>query len=155
MKDSYWNVMEEIVPILGPLAEITDMLGKEDIPTGSSVFVVLYNIINGPLLPSTSDSNVAKSLKQKIKLGLQKRFHIGDEGKPDVTSSLLHACLLDPRYKNILADVLMSEADIALVQGAMLQEMELLDGVKYLRKLKFKSLHLLMIPSMIGKMTRK
>ena len=131
MKESYWTVMEDIVPILGPLAEITDMLGKEDIPTGSSVFVVLYNIINGPLLPSTSDSTIAKSLKQKIKLGLQKRFAIGDEGKPvidDVTSPLLYACLLDPRYKNILADVLMSEADIALIQGAMLQEMELLDG---------------------------
>ena len=105
------------------------MMGKEDLPTGSSVFVVLYNIINGPLLPSDSDSNVAKSLKQRIKMGLQKRFSIDDEGKPvigGVASPLLYACLLDPRYKNILADTLMSDADMALIQGDILHEMELI-----------------------------
>ena len=49
LKDNYWSVMEAIVPVLGPLAEITEILGKEDVPTDSSVHIVLCNLFRGPL----------------------------------------------------------------------------------------------------------
>ena len=49
LKDNYWSIMEAMVPVLGPLAESTEILGKEDVPTGSSVHIVLYNLFRGPL----------------------------------------------------------------------------------------------------------
>ena len=62
--------MEDTVPILGPLAAVKDMLGREDTPTGSSVLIVLYNLINGPIKQTPGESQVAKSLEVKIRDGL-------------------------------------------------------------------------------------
>ena len=33
--DTMWRIMEELVPILEPFADVTEILGREDIPTGS------------------------------------------------------------------------------------------------------------------------
>ena len=41
--------MQAIVPVFGPLVQITEILGKENVPTGSSVHIVLYNLFSGPL----------------------------------------------------------------------------------------------------------
>ena len=130
IRDNYWKVMEDTVPILGPLAAVTEMLGREDTPTGSSVLVVLYNLINGPLKQTPGESQVAKSLKVKIKDGLKKRFHVNDEGKPKIEgilSPLIVACLLDPRYKSILGRDLLDQTDMALLQGHILDLMSNID----------------------------
>ena len=130
IRDNYWKVMEDTVPILGPLAAVTEMLGREDTPTGSSVLVVLYNLINGPLKQTPGESQVAKSLKVKIRDGLKKRFHVNDEGKPKIEgilSPLIVACLLDPRYKSILGRDLLDQTDMALLQGHILDLMSNID----------------------------
>ena len=130
LKDNYWSIMEAIVSILGPLAEITEILGKEDVPTGSSVHIVLYNIFRGPLSELESDSQVVKSMKKRIKVGLQKRFCITDDGKPNVEDTipcLLYASFLDPRYKNILQGELLCEVYMGRIQGEILNQMVLID----------------------------
>ena len=43
--------MEDIVPVLEPLADITEVLGKEDQPTGSGVHVILYSIFKDVFEP--------------------------------------------------------------------------------------------------------
>ena len=112
LKDNFWKVIEDIVPILQPLADITEILGKEDIPTGSGVYILLNDIFKTVLSSDPQDSGVVKDLKQKIKEGLQKRFKLNDQGKPtdDILSSpLLLASILDPRYKSLLGqDILAS-----------------------------------------------
>ena len=74
--------MEDVCPILEPLAELTELLGKEDLPTGSSICVILHNLISDVLKVSDGDSSVAKDLKSKIKLDLIKRFKVDEHGCP-------------------------------------------------------------------------
>lgn len=83
IKDSFWKVMEDIVPILEPLEQITELLGKEDVPTGSQVFILLYSLINNDLKLVDGDSGVVKDLKSKFVEGLQKRFDIDNQGVPN------------------------------------------------------------------------
>ena len=123
IQDNYWKFMEDTVPILVPLAAETEMLGREETPTGSSVVVVLYNFINGPLKQTPGESQVAKSLKVKIRDGLKKRFQVNDEGKPKIEgilSPLIVACLLNPRYKSILGSDPLDQTDMAWLQGHIL-----------------------------------
>ena len=105
--------MEDIVPILEPLEQITELLGKEDVPTGSQVFILLYSLINNDLKLVDGDSGVVKDLKSKIVEGLQKRFDIDNQGVPNsncvANSPLLVASVLDPRYKSFIGRVILSE----------------------------------------------
>ena len=49
IKDSTWKVLEEILPVLEPLAAATEMLTKEDIPTGSCVHVLITMLLKDDL----------------------------------------------------------------------------------------------------------
>ena len=110
MKDSYWKIIEDIIPVLEPLAEITEVLGKESEPTGSSVYILIKNVFSQVLRSELGDSCALKDLKSKIREGLQKRFHVDGNGVPEdniLNSPLLMASLLDPRYKSLIGrDVL-------------------------------------------------
>ena len=74
--------MEEIVPILEPFCECTEILGKEETPTGSQVFILLYNLFQ-TLDSHDLDSGVARDLKAMIREGLAKRFGINTDGRPN------------------------------------------------------------------------
>ena len=76
LKDNFWKIIEDIVPILEPLADITEILGKEDIPTGSGMYILLNNIFKTVRRSNSEDTGVVKELKQKIREGLQKRFKL-------------------------------------------------------------------------------
>ena len=118
IKDDFWKVIEDIVPILEPLADLTEVLGKEDCPTASAVYVVLYSIFSNFLAEKQSDSGVAKNLKLKIKQGLQKRFKVDMNGQPQdeiLSSPLLLATLLDPRYKTMVSDKLVPPEKIEVL----------------------------------------
>ena len=102
IRDSFWPVMENICPVLEPLAEVTDLLGRDDLPTGSTVYLLIHNIVTEVLKVSQNDQEVVKQLKEKIKNGLIKRFKLDLSGIPTdemLTNPLLIATFLDPRYK--------------------------------------------------------
>ena len=59
---------------------------------------------------------MAKDLKNKIKLGLMKCFKVDEHGMPldeVLTSPLMLASLLDPRYKNLITRDILSDNKIA------------------------------------------
>ena len=100
IRDSFWKIMEDICPILEPLTEVAEILGKQNLPTDSSVYILIHNLITDVLKASSDDSEVIKQLKLKIKDGLVKRFKVDDTGIPNddfITSPLLISILLDPR----------------------------------------------------------
>ena len=102
IRDSFWAVMENICPVLEPLAEVTDLLGRDDLPTGSTVYVLIHNIVTEVLKVGQNDHEVVKQLKEKIKNGLIKRFKLNLSGIPTdemLTNPLLIATVLDLRYK--------------------------------------------------------
>jgi hypothetical protein len=104
IKDSFWDIMENITPVLRPFAEATEILGREDQPTASSVYVLVQDLVCNHLTIQDSDAGVVKDLKSKILEGMQKRYKISDDGKP--TAEVLKgpqmiASCLDPRYKSL------------------------------------------------------
>ena len=45
-KDTYWEIIEDILPILVQLSKITEVLGKESELIGSSVYVLIKNLLH-------------------------------------------------------------------------------------------------------------
>ena len=102
LPDASWKVLEDIVPVLEPFAEATEVLTKEDTPTLSQVFILLYQLISVSLAVSDDDSSTAKQLKNKIKTSLTERFHLSPSGIPlNMSSHAIVATFLDPRYKSL------------------------------------------------------
>ena len=107
--DSFWHTMETILPVLQPLAQATEVLGKEDVPTGSSVYVMVHGLMTTVLAPSDLDTKVVTGLKQRVRDGLMARMQVDSNGRPaaDVlTSPQLIASFLDPRYKGLLPGII-------------------------------------------------
>ncbi|XP_076343200.1 E3 SUMO-protein ligase ZBED1-like, partial [Tachypleus tridentatus] len=96
--------MHTIIPILHPFAEATEILGKEDLPTGSSIYPLLTDMMED-LKTTEEDKALAKQLKKTISMGLVKRFKfLSEDGgiiNEGLNSSLLKASALDPRYKSL------------------------------------------------------
>ena len=90
-----------------PLAQATELLGAENYPTGSSVFVLLSNLVGNILKEIQTDSNVVKEMKSKICDGLQKRFKIDENGP-------------DPRYKALLGRDILSPDQLSVVHKEVL-----------------------------------
>ena len=52
-----WKVMEDIVPILAHLAEATQIVASENLPTNRQVYVLLHHLM-AQLKPSDDDSKL-------------------------------------------------------------------------------------------------
>ena len=101
--EASWKVMEDICPILAPLAEATELLTSEKTPTLSQVYVLLFHLMKR-LSPEPDDSAVAKDLKKRISANLSSRFNLDEDDCPNDTSLCsiaMVATLLDPRYKSV------------------------------------------------------
>lgn len=88
-------------PVLKPLAEITNLLSKEDMPTVRAVYQLLFKLL-GVLGVSESDSAVTKQLKKSLKAGLQTRFHLTANDRPEYEILLSENIIaLESRYKSL------------------------------------------------------
>ena len=102
LPDSSWKVLEDITPVLSPLADATEILTKEDSPTLSQVFILLHQLITKNLAQTADDSPTARNLKASIRGSLVKRFQLREGGIPiSLASHPMVACFLDPRYKSL------------------------------------------------------
>ena len=107
MTDRDWAVMDDVIPILEPLAEATELLTKEDMPTSSCVFLLLASLLES-MEANELDSTTAKALKKNISDSLRRRFRVDGNNQPSqesLTEPFMVAAALDPRYKamNFLA----------------------------------------------------
>ena len=116
------QILEDLVPVLEPLAEATEILTAESVPTAGTVFVLLKELHSdledmqdieadensdqeedGDDIP-TLESPVAKTLKTAIRTRLKERFKLDVDGQPSdeqLNSPLLAATFLDPRHKGL------------------------------------------------------
>lgn len=103
LPDTAWKTLEDILPILDPLAEATELLTKEDTPTLSQVQVILTHLLQ-TIQHSDDDSRTAAGLKTRISAGLKKRFGRNEDGcllDSTLTTPAVIASFLDPRYKQL------------------------------------------------------
>ena len=79
-------------------------MGKEDIPTGSSVYPLLVNLMVEDLQNCPDHSPLVREFKSVIKKGLARRFLANQDGQIKETAldnPLLKASALDPCYKSL------------------------------------------------------
>ena len=62
LPEATWKVIEDIVPILTPLAEASQIVTSEKLPTISQVYVLLHHLTQ--LKPSDDGSTTAKDMKK-------------------------------------------------------------------------------------------
>lgn len=64
--DAFWSTIEQAEPIIAPLAESAEFLGREDTPTRSSVFLLLVKLIKEYIKVAESDTSCSfKSIYMK------------------------------------------------------------------------------------------
>lgn len=103
LKDNVWKTMEDVVPILEPLAEATQLLTSESTPTCSMVLPVVLSIL--PQLEKCEENSIAVGeMKTLIKNDMMRRFQIDKNGQPkdDYLNGIwAMSSLLDPRFKSL------------------------------------------------------
>ena len=103
LKDSVWKLLEDMVVVLDPLADATQLMTSESLPTCSSVYIILQNIL--PYVARTDGDSVALSeMKKTIRDNITRRFNVNDLGHPDdgtLNDILAVSTLLDPRSKSL------------------------------------------------------
>ena len=65
--DTEFSNMEALVEAIQPIAEITDVMGKEKSVSFSAVQLFLHKLLNIHLIEQPTDSNVIKGIKQIVK----------------------------------------------------------------------------------------
>ena len=125
--DSMWRTMEDITPVLAPLAQATEILANESVPTISSIYVLLPTLLAG-LSDIEGDSMVVQDVKKKIRTSLSTRMDIDLGGVPSdktLTSLPLIATFLDPRYKTLK---LMPPSKREIVHDTVIKMMSEVEG---------------------------
>ncbi|XP_076315879.1 E3 SUMO-protein ligase ZBED1-like [Tachypleus tridentatus] len=109
--DAMWSVMEGAAEVLKPLAQATEILTKEKIPTSSNIYTVLKHILTRLHVGQGSqglqemdgrDADVLTTLKARIVQGMMTRFQVNNSGVLTTEPGLWSlAAILDPRYKRL------------------------------------------------------
>lgn len=98
MRASHWELIEQLIAVLSPLAKATTVMCGELHVGLSFIYPVLYNVINN-LRVQGSDITAIRSLKTTVRKQLVTRFKLESDGL--ATSIPVVACLLDPRFKHV------------------------------------------------------
>lgn len=99
-KSSCWDLTEQLLPILRPLAKATTIMCGELHVGLSFLYPVLINLTENTLRPSAGDLTATQAFKETVRKQLVMRFKLDYE---TVAKSLpISACMLDPRFKRLL-----------------------------------------------------
>ena len=63
MKEEYWVLMEDLLPVLRPLQIVTSLFSAEQSPSASTVFPTLWELCNREMAPCDTDSSAATEFK--------------------------------------------------------------------------------------------
>ena len=100
LSEDQWSLIEELIPVLSPLAEATEVLSTEEYPSCSSIMPMLLSLMRYDLEVKEHDSEVVGTLKNKTVNGLRSRNVCPDDPEFPV-SAVAVATFLDPRYKGL------------------------------------------------------
>lgn len=100
IKSSCWNLIEQLLPILRPLAKATTIMCGELHVGLSFLYPVLLNLTENTLRPSAGDLTATQAFKERVQKKLVMRFKLDSETA--AKSLPISACMLDPRFKHLL-----------------------------------------------------
>jgi len=90
------EVAEELLAILKPFNDTTEVVGGERYPTLSIVLPILCKLLHVTLKATNDDTHLAKEIKRVIRADLELRY----QDKETETLSRI-ATYLDPRFKSL------------------------------------------------------
>jgi len=91
-----FTVAEELLAILKPFNDTTEVVGGERYPTLSIVLPILCKLLHVTLKATNDDTHLAKEIKRVIRADLELRYQDKE------TETLLRiATYLDPRFKSL------------------------------------------------------
>jgi len=97
LADEQWRLIEDMLPLLQPLQNVTALFSQENAPSSSVVYPSLWKLIQVDMAASDDDTPAVAGFKAAITASLKERF--------DMTSlqvarhPFVIATVLDPEYK--------------------------------------------------------
>lgn len=99
MKASQWELVEQLIPVLQPLAKATEIMCGELHVGLSFIYPVIFNMIKSTLRVQASDLAAVRNFKIAVREQLEKRFKLESD---DLVESIPNvACVLDARSKHL------------------------------------------------------
>ncbi|XP_035981373.1 zinc finger BED domain-containing protein 1-like [Fundulus heteroclitus] len=99
LRDDYWQLMEDMAPVLGTLKCATTVMSAESEVSISNTYPITFSLINTHLSASDEDSPKVADFKEKVRDSLGERMKIQSDDLN--TSTPMIATMLDPRHKHL------------------------------------------------------
>ena len=124
LKTELWKLVEDIVAALEPFTIATTFFSYEENVSISSVFAILYGLLDHlePKEDSTSNTKVIKDFKKTVASQIVQRFELHSLYSVHL---LLIGSLLDPHFKSITLSKFKDEGEIKKLKQALIELMEL------------------------------
>ncbi|XP_060761951.1 E3 SUMO-protein ligase ZBED1-like isoform X2 [Neoarius graeffei] len=98
LRDDYWQLMEDMGPVLGALKCATTVMSTESEVSISNTYPIAFSLINKHLNVADGDSQKVAEFKSKVQDSLGERMKVESD---DLTSTPMIATMLDPRHKHL------------------------------------------------------
>ncbi|XP_078025234.1 E3 SUMO-protein ligase ZBED1-like [Epinephelus lanceolatus] len=99
IRDEYWQIMEETVPVLETLKCATTIMSTEKEVSVSNIYPITFSLLNKHLTRAEDDGQRVREFKVKVRQSLCDRMGVDTEEL--VAKPALIACVLDPRHKHL------------------------------------------------------
>jgi len=99
MKEEYWRLMTDLLPVLRPLQVVSELLSAEKTPTASLVYPLLWKLVSVELEEKPDDSSAVKSIKGDVVNGIKERFNL--TALEAAKNPFVVATVLDPATKTM------------------------------------------------------
>ncbi|XP_035992541.1 zinc finger BED domain-containing protein 1-like [Fundulus heteroclitus] len=99
LRDDYWQLMEDMAPVLGTLKCATTVMFAESEVSISNTYPITFSLINTHLSASDEDSPKVADFKEKVRDSLGERMKIQSDDLN--TSTPMIGTMLDPRHKHL------------------------------------------------------
>ncbi|XP_017544709.1 E3 SUMO-protein ligase ZBED1-like [Pygocentrus nattereri] len=99
LRDDYWQLMEDMAPVLGTLKCATTVMSTESEVSISNTYPITFSQMNNHLGAADGDSHKVAEFKERVRDSLGERMKIKSD---DLDSSTpMVATMLDPRHKHL------------------------------------------------------
>ncbi len=78
LKDEYWQLMEDVAPVLAALKCATTVMSTESDVSISNIYPITYDLLHSPLKRNEEDSARVLEFKAKVHDSLAQRMQVRD-----------------------------------------------------------------------------
>ncbi|XP_073729765.1 E3 SUMO-protein ligase ZBED1-like [Misgurnus anguillicaudatus] len=118
LKDEYWQLMEDVAPVLAALKCATTVMSTESEVSISNIYPITFGLLQSHLMRNEEDSARVSEFKEKVRNSLTQRMQVHSDELPSKPAMI--TTMLDARHKNLV--FLMSSEKI-LTANAKLREL--------------------------------